>query len=173
MNPNVGISTAIDLRRSLELPPNQEGLLVTFSTMVSEGSASRFWDIARSAIVAVKAASSPPAIQGLLAASAGITTPDGASAFLRMAVLDVLISNLGKVSFGESSGRLRVTQLWGPAALTHVKNHQVLGIATLSGRLRMLHTSYDPAPSLLERLGEALDQACKLPPSPGSTVVLP
>jgi phage tail tape-measure protein len=51
--------------------------------------------------------------------------------------------------------------IWGPAMLTNLPaDRQTIGISTFTGRLRMVHQSYQPIPGLLDAIRGTLLDSC-------------
>jgi len=75
-----------------------------------------------------------------------------------------MVTNLGRLQFDTSFGRLRLESLWGPAVLRGIEGEQTIGAATINGSLNLLHTSYAPLPALLRNIEEVLIKACALEP---------
>jgi hypothetical protein len=60
---------------------------------------------------------------------------------------DFVLSNMGNLSLEREYGRLQLEAMWGPAILIGTfPNQQVLGIATVNGRLSLLYCSHTPIP---------------------------
>jgi hypothetical protein len=71
-----------------------------------------------------------------------------------------MVTNLGRLPFDTSFGRLKLESLWGPAVLRGIDGEQTLAAATVNGSLNLLHTSYAPLPALLKNIEEVLVKAC-------------
>lgn len=70
---------------------------------------------------------------------------------------DFVLSNMGNLSFEREYGTLRLEAVWGPAILIGTfENQQVLGVATVNGKLSLLYCSHTPIPHLLEALESVL-----------------
>jgi hypothetical protein len=72
---------------------------------------------------------------------------------------DIMISNLGNVSFPAKFGDLTIDRLWGPGYLAGWQDEDYVGICTFGGSLRVLYVSHTPAPSLLADLQRLLHAA--------------
>ncbi len=86
----------------------------------------------------------------------GLDTAGAAEMLQHEFAEDVLLSNLGRIPFDIKFGNLRLLALWGPAALAGLPDIQTIGAITLSGKLHLLHTSYEPITALLETVREIL-----------------
>lgn len=73
---------------------------------------------------------------------------------------DVLLSNLGRVPFPSSVGRLHLDSVWCPAVLAGLPEMQTVGAATTNGALCLLQTSFQPIPHLLEAVRDVLSGVC-------------
>jgi hypothetical protein len=69
---------------------------------------------------------------------------------------ELLLTNLGVLPIGTSYGSLTPKSLWGPSVLFGFEGEQTLGVNTLAGTLRILHTSFSPVPELLGLTRERL-----------------
>jgi hypothetical protein len=72
------------------------------------------------------------------------------------------INNLGRVPFEPAFGTITLEALWGPALLLGYEGERLISAATVNGSLNLLHTSYDPIPSLLEVMQQRMTAACAL-----------
>jgi hypothetical protein len=85
----------------------------------------------------------------------------GAAQFVKRAFGgETMVTNLGRLPFDTSFGRLKLESLWGPAVLRGIDGEQTLAAVTVNGSLNLLHTSYAPLPALLKNIEEALVRAC-------------
>ena len=73
---------------------------------------------------------------------------------------EVLLTNLGSLSFDRQFGPVTLKAMFGPAVLTGFEGHQTIGVATVNGALCLLHTSHTPPKGLLEKIQSVLAQAC-------------
>jgi hypothetical protein len=72
-----------------------------------------------------------------------------------------VISNLGVLPLATDYGPLMLKAIWGPAMLTNLPaDRQTIGISTFTGRLRMVHQSYQPIPGLLDAIRGTLLDSC-------------
>lgn len=69
---------------------------------------------------------------------------------------DLLVSNLGRWEPEYQGRTLRLTDVWGPAALYGFEGERGLGTITFAGELRLLLASREPAPGLLEAIYQEL-----------------
>lgn len=72
---------------------------------------------------------------------------------------DLVVTNLGRISFkGEHSAK-RVQALWGPMVSSGLSGEQVIGVATLNDVLQLSYTTYQPISGLLTAVEQALKQS--------------
>jgi hypothetical protein len=72
------------------------------------------------------------------------------------------INNLGRIPFQPAFGTITLEALWGPAILLGYEGERLISAATVNGSLDLLHTSYDPIPSILDVMQQRLTAACAL-----------
>jgi hypothetical protein len=75
---------------------------------------------------------------------------------------DLVVTNVQRVLYTSSFGRLRVKAFWGPSALNGIAGEQAVRVATVDGTLCLVHTSYTPLNSLLEEGIKVLMTACEI-----------
>ena len=123
-----------------------------------------FWDEARKARAALEPFASAVAARQMIAAmaahSAADDTPEGARRFLGAFDFDLTLTNLGVLPIAAKVGRHRIKSIVGPIVLASVEGEQVIGVATLEGRMQLVHTSVDPLDGLLELTEGQLEAAC-------------
>lgn len=72
---------------------------------------------------------------------------------------DALVTNLGVLPIPTKIGAFTIEGFWGPAVMTGVPGEQTIGVATIGGSMCLLHSSYSPLPSLLDRIASILSAA--------------
>jgi hypothetical protein len=72
---------------------------------------------------------------------------------------EVLLTNLGGLSFDRQFGPVTLKAMFGPAVVTGLEGQQTIGVATVNGALCLLQTSHTPR-GLLEKTQSVLAQAC-------------
>jgi hypothetical protein len=132
---------------------------------IAPGSSMRFWDLARFAKDGFSSVKSPENIARRIdlqsAAVSSNLTAEQAHQFKRNAVnAQVMLSNLGRLSFDSTFGPLRLEGLWAPSALRGIEGEQTLGAVTVNGSLHLTHTSPAPLPGLLAGMKKELRKAC-------------
>ena len=74
---------------------------------------------------------------------------------------ELVVTNVQQFPFENRFGDLTLEGLWGPSALNGFEGEQAVGIATVNGSLHMVHTSYSPVATLLNRAVDLLMNACR------------
>lgn len=122
-----------------------------------------FWERARQVSPEVTRARSAAAVRGFVLGIAGGMQQDASnaatSARLNAAsIYDAVLTNMGRLSFAPRTGVPEVRKVWGPVLRprTHVP---IVGVATSSGALRLVSSSFDEAPVLGPMLRRLLSQA--------------
>ncbi|TCL73022.1 condensation domain-containing protein [Rhizobium sp. BK251] len=93
----------------------------------------------------------------IMATSPGVS--DIARIELQACACDMMLSNLGEAPFKATYGSVRLEALWGPSVFAGIEGEQMIGAATVNGRLHLLHTSFTPIRSLLQTASELLEEA--------------
>ncbi len=160
------ITSATNLRPLLGVDARQCGLLVSPGTVrFTSKRTGDFWELARQA---TRELASAGAGDGLLRVVAGMEAcvPACADAALACGLLgsfqyDAIVTNLGALPIRTQVGSLRLEAFWGPAVLGRFTDEQVIGAATVSGRLRLVQTSARHVPSFVSALRETMLDACR------------
>jgi NRPS condensation-like uncharacterized protein len=69
---------------------------------------------------------------------------------------DVLLTNLGALGLPVHYGSLTLDALWGPSVFFGFEGEHTIGVNTLDGVLRLMHTSWSTGPALAEATRERL-----------------
>jgi NRPS condensation-like uncharacterized protein len=141
------------------------GVFLGATTSVFDRQATDFWDIARDARIGVAANKTSENIAAQLSAfrrvvGNGADVATVAEFVAEVFASEVLLTNLGDLSFDRQFGPVTLKAMFGPAVLTGFEDHQTIGVATLNGALCLLHTSHTPPEGLLEKTQSVLAQAC-------------
>ena len=141
------------------------GVFLGATTSVFDRQAIDFWDIARDARNGVAANQTSENIAAQLSAFRRVVGngADGATVaeFVAEAFAsEVLLTNLGNLSFERQFGPVTLKAVFGPAVVTGFEGHQTIGVATVNGALCLLHTSHTPPEGLLKKMQSVLAQAC-------------
>jgi len=141
------------------------GVFVSATTSVFDGEAKNFWDLARDARNSIAAnqnreyiAAGLSAFHQVVGDGADIATAAefGAQVFSN----EVMVTNLGNLSFDQRFGPVTLKALFGPAVLTGFEGQQTIGVATVNGALCLLHTGHTTQDGLLEKTQRILARAC-------------
>jgi Condensation domain len=144
------------------------GVFLGATTSVFDRQAMDFWDIARDARIDVAANKTSEKIAAQLSQfrrvvgnGAEVATVATVAEFVaKVFASEVLLTNLGSLSFDRQFGPVTLKAMFGPAVLTGFEGHQTIGVATVNGALCLLHTSHTPPKGLLEKIQSVLAQAC-------------
>jgi hypothetical protein len=74
---------------------------------------------------------------------------------------ELVVTNVQQFPFENRFGDLTLEGLWGPSALNGFQGEQAVGVATVNGSLHMVHTSYTPVDTFLNRAVDLLMNACR------------
>ena len=142
------------------------GVFISATTSVFDGEPTEFWNLARVARSDIAAnqtreyvAAGLSAFRQVVGNGAEVATAAelGAQAFAS----EIMLTNLGSLSFDRQFGPVTLKALFGPAVLTGFDNHQTIGVATVDGALCLLHTSHTPLEGLFEEMQSILAEACE------------
>src|SRR5215831_15862904 len=141
------------------------GVFLGATTSVFDRQARDFWDIARDARNGVAVNQTSENIAAQLAAfrrvvGNGAEVATVAEFVAEVFASEVLLTNLGDLSFDRQFGPVTLKAMFGPAVLTGFEGQQTIGVATVNGALCLLHTSHTPPEGLLEKTQSVLAQAC-------------
>jgi Condensation domain len=142
------------------------GLFLGATTSMFDRQAMDFWDIARDATIGVAANKTNEKIAARLATlrrvvGDGADVATGAELVAKVFAGEILLTNLGDLSFDRQFGPVRLEAMFGPAVLTGLEGQQTIGVATVNGALCLLQTSHTPVEGLLEKAQSVLAQACE------------
>jgi len=78
----------------------------------------------------------------------------------RVVRYELLAINLQRAPFESKFGDLALEGFWGPSAVMGVEGEQVISVVTVNGSMVLVHTSYTPLDSLLEKAVDLAMKAC-------------
>src|SRR5262245_299509 len=142
------------------------GVFVSATTNAIDGQATGFWRLARDTRVATAAGQTREAVMSLLSklgevvgkgAEVAVAAEFAAAAFAR----EILLTNLGALTFDDRFGRLKIEELWGPAVLGGMEGEQTIGVAAVKGSICLTHTGHTPTEGLLTAMRSVLVKACQ------------
>ena len=112
-----------------------------------------FWDLARYARNGIAPNQNSKYIAAGLSAfrevvGKGAEVATAAEFVAQVFANEIMLTNLGSLSFDHQFGPVTLKALFGPAVTTGFENHQTIGVATVDGALCLLHTSYSPLKEL-------------------------
>jgi hypothetical protein len=165
LNNPLRIMSPADIRDILGL---KDQCMVSFGggeISIAPGGSRTFWDLARFAkdgLYAVKSRENASRMIDLQSAAVSSNlTVEQAFQLKRDAInAQVMFTNLGRLPFDSTFGRLKLESLWAPCALRGIEGEQTLGAVSVNGSLHLTHTSPTPIPGLLAGVEEVLRKAC-------------
>jgi hypothetical protein len=125
-----------------------------------------FWDIARTVKSSLTALQTPHRVAFEMAGldkalEAGVDVHTASQIHEQGFPCELLLTNLGNLPCKFTYGDLKLKALWGPAVFTGFQGEQTIGVTTTNGSLCLLHSSFTPLPSLLQRTERILHSVCK------------
>ena len=141
------------------------GLFMSGAIGTLDGETGDFWDVARKAKAAVAAAQCRNAVRTLLAATGNVLAKGSGIAaaadfFADAFANEVMLTNLGALTFDSRFGPLELKAMWGPAVHSGLEGSQTIGVTTVNGSIYLTQTSYTPQEKLLEAMRSVLASAC-------------
>jgi hypothetical protein len=145
------------------------GLLINIVTIpYLPSSQQMFWEFAREIRQGIAATqtsdwikSDITATTGLFSNSLSIDTVE--DALHQGTAHEVMLTNLGQLSFASDFGNLKLNSIWGPMVLTPHTLAQTVGVATFNGELTLTVTGLAPSQSLLETVEQIIERGCSTP----------
>jgi Condensation domain len=143
------------------------GVFVSATTSLFDGEAKDFWDLARDARNNIVANQTREYIAAGLSAfrqvvGTGAEVATAAEFAAQVFANEIMVTNLGSLSFDQRFGPVTLKALFGPAVLTGFEGQQTIGVATVNGALCLLHTGHTPPDGLLKKTQRILAAATSL-----------
>jgi len=143
------------------------GVFVSATTSLFDGEAKDFWDLARDARNNIVANQTREYIAAGLSAfrqvvGNGAEVATAAEFAAQVFANEIMVTNLGSLSFDQRFGPVTLKALFGPAVLTGFEGQQTIGVATVNGALCLLHTGHTPPDGLLKKTQRILAAATSL-----------
>jgi hypothetical protein len=76
-------------------------------------------------------------------------------------VHEIMLTNLGQLSFSSDFGPLQLKSIWGPMALTLHQAARTIGVATFNGALTLTLTGSTSTQFLLKKVEEIIEESCQ------------
>ncbi|MFI8479125.1 condensation domain-containing protein [Pseudomonas sp. NPDC078700] len=161
----------------IKSPVNVRGLLgrtdecalsiVSAESRIEDREHITFWELARSLSAEVGAARSVETVTkfaaGLRSLFGDRSDAAAATEFLLSAgSIDMMVSNLGELSFASQVGGLHLESMWGPSTFMGMEGEQNIAALTVNGALHLVCSSYTPVADLLGRARLILMAACEV-----------
>jgi len=145
------------------------GLLINIVTLPYQPSLEQtFWDLAREVRKGIAETQTPDwiaadinATQGLFSNGLDVNTIE--QALHQGTAHEVMLTNLGRLSFASDFGHLQLKTLWGPMVLTPHTAAQTIGVATFNEELTLTLTGLAPSQSLLAAVEQIIEKECSTP----------
>ncbi|WP_339485564.1 condensation domain-containing protein [Pseudomonas sp. EL_65y_Pfl2_R95] len=161
----------------IKSPVNVRGLLgrtdecalsiVSAESLIEDREHITFWALARCLSTEVGAARSVETVTKFAAGLGALfddqSDPGAATEFLLSAgSIDMMVSNLGELSFASQVDGLHLESMWGPSTFMGMEGEQNIGALTVNGALHLVCSSYTPVDDLLGRARLILMAACEV-----------
>lgn len=162
----VRLMMPVDVRSQVGLGKELMLAISTTNEIVLPEQSKDFWKFAGEMRVAARSALASDVLLGTAAGrSAAIQATSNKQELDEMSekhlAWDLLVSNLGRWEPAYRSRSVRLTDVWGPAALYGFQGERSLGAVTFQGELRLLLSSRVAAPGLLQTILQELCEAMK------------
>jgi hypothetical protein len=161
----VRVLSPISLHKALNVESDCVLALTAGIVSFAPSSASNFWDLARwakQALLPFQTMEGVRRMSGVLEKKipTHATVETAAQAMAQGMGYELVVTNVQQFPFENTFGELTLEGLWGPSALNGFEGEQAVGIATVNGSLHMVHTSYTPVATFLDRGVDLLMNAC-------------
>jgi hypothetical protein len=161
----IRVMSPIDTRKLLGLGEDCAFLVDATVVAIEPSEATTFWEIARLSTARLGKAQALDSIAASKRATyqmvqQGLDVPNAAGMLSQGFAHEVLLTNLGNLPYATDFGSLKLQGVWGPIVSTRFVNSHTIGVTTTNGALRLLHTTFAPAESLLQSVEEILITAC-------------
>jgi hypothetical protein len=165
-NRPVRLMMPVDVRSRVGLGKELMLAISTTNQMLLPEQSEDFWKLAHAMRVAANTALEKDVLLGTAAGRAagirGTSNKQQLDEFTEQHLAwDLLVSNLGRWEPSYQGRTLRLTDVWGPAALYGFNGERGLGAVTVGGELRLLLASRVAAPGLLEAIRHELREAVR------------
>lgn len=162
----VRVLSPISLRKMLNVEDDCVIVMTAGNVSFDRPSDINFWDLARWAKQALLPFQTLEGVAMMSGMAEKILSNDAnvetvAKVMAQNMGYELAVTNVQQVPFENRFGDLTLEALWGPSALNGFEGEQAVGVATVNGSLHMVHTSYTPVESFLNRAVELLMNACR------------
>ena len=163
---NVRILNPLDIRPLLGDSDTRAMYATILPVEITSPSRAGFWSRAAAVKADLAGLATKPAILNNMTFNKYVTNAAPTAEAFKGALSQILsghefiVSNVGVLPYASSIGRLKISNIWGPAALFGTTNEQSIGICTVDDKLTMLHTSSSPRINLLSELEQVLQEFC-------------
>lgn len=142
-------------------------LLINIVTLpYNPGPSDNFWDFARNVREGIAVTQTREWIKGDTNATRelfynGMDVNTVEQALHQGTEHEILLTNLGRISFTPDFGALKLRSLWGPMVLTPHDASQTIGVATFNEKLTLTLIGFAPSDGLLEAAEKIIDEVCR------------
>jgi hypothetical protein len=161
----VRVLSPISLHKMLQVEKDCVLTLTAGNVSFEPPSDIHFWDLARwakQALLPFQTMESVQTMSGLLEKKMNDADVETVAQFMAQGMgYELVVTNVQQFPFENRFGDLTLAGLWGPSALNGFQGEQAVGVATVNGSLHMVHTSYTPADTLLNRALDLLMSVCR------------
>lgn len=161
----VRILHPLSARRSLSIG-DDFGMLINIVTLpYNPAPEHTFWNFAREVRQGIASTQSAGWIQDDINATKelfhnGLDVNTIEQALHQGTAHEIMLTNLGQLSFPTDYAGLALTSLWGPMVLTPHESAQTIGVATFNGALTLTLTGLSPSSPILEAVDKIIDIVC-------------
>jgi Condensation domain len=162
----VRVLSPISLHKALKVENDCVLALTAGIVSFAPSSGSNFWDLARwakQALLPFQTMEGVRRMSGVLEKTfsnhANVETV--ARAMAQGMGYELVVTNVQQFPFENRFGDLTLEGLRGPSALNGFEGEQAVAIATVNGSLHLVHTSYTPVGTFLNRAVDLLMNACR------------
>ncbi len=153
------------IRKTLGTNDNVAQYIVAKTIIYPEQTESAFWDLARFSKREIEGISSLESIEtNIEIASQWVFNSKDVMEISNLLqkgfATEMMVTNLGRLSYQTDFGTLKLEGIWGPLALSGSKGDQTIGVTTTNGSMRLMHVSRIPLKSLLNVAENILIAAC-------------
>jgi hypothetical protein len=162
----VRILHPLSARKTLKIG-DDFGLFISFVPLPYDSSAHpTFWDFARHVRKDIATMQNAEWIKSGIEGTRGLfyngmDVEAIEQALYQGTVHEIMLTNLGQLSFSSDFGPLQLKSIWGPMALTLHQAARTIGVATFNGALTLTLTGSTSTQSLLKTVEEIIEESCQ------------
>jgi len=156
------IMSPFSVRKEMNIGTDFGLFIDTKIVAVATASEIGFWNIARAATAELSDVHSPEFLKSSAEQLRGlIGYSDDLIQFIKDNFnFDIMLSNLGRLSFQHATSALKVNYIAGPFIISGFNNTQAIGAATYNGKLVLTNSSHYLVNGLLKAIEDKINEAC-------------